>query len=70
MTRKTRPSYHQLRIGVDTGGTFTDFIVVFKKRQLSFKVPSTPYSPPQALLTVIDQALTQINNAFEALVDA
>jgi N-methylhydantoinase A len=39
-----------LRIGVDTGGTFTDFIAVFKDRQLTFKVPSTPRAPEQAIL--------------------
>jgi N-methylhydantoinase A len=70
MTRKTKPSYRQLRIGVDTGGTFTDFIVAFKKRQLSFKIPSTPYSPAQAILTGLDQALSQIYDEFEALVGA
>ena len=61
MTRKTRPTPQQLRIGVDTGGTFTDFIVAFKNQQLSFKVPSTPRAPAQAILTGLDYALDQLD---------
>ncbi|MEK7830084.1 MAG: hydantoinase/oxoprolinase family protein, partial [Acidobacteriota bacterium] len=70
MTRKTKPSHRQLRIGVDTGGTFTDFIVAFKNRQFSFKVPSTPHAPAQAILTGINQTLDQLNDEFEALAEA
>lgn len=40
-----------LRIGVDTGGTFTDFIAVQSPQILSFKVPSTPDNPARAILT-------------------
>ncbi|MGH9802632.1 MAG: hydantoinase/oxoprolinase N-terminal domain-containing protein, partial [Blastocatellia bacterium] len=70
MTRKIKPSPRQLRVGVDTGGTFTDFIVAFKNRQLSFKVPSTPHAPAQAILTGLAQALDQLNDEFEALSEA
>lgn len=61
MTKKSKLLYSRLRIGVDTGGTFTDFIVAFKNRQLSFKVPSTPVAPAQAILTGLDQALELLN---------
>ena len=57
MARKINTRHEQLRIGVDTGGTFTDFIVVFKHLRLSFKVPSTPHAPAQAILTGLAQAL-------------
>ncbi len=70
MTKKIKSLYSQLRIGVDTGGTFTDFIVAFKNRQLSFKVPSTPLAPAQAILTGLDQALELLNEEFEDFSEA
>ncbi len=39
-----------LRIGIDTGGTFTDFVVVNGTQISVFKVPSTPDRPSQAVL--------------------
>jgi len=39
-----------LRIGIDTGGTFTDFVVARGPRFMSFKVSSTPHNPAQAIL--------------------
>lgn len=44
---------HKLRIGIDIGGTFTDF-VVFNPDSAdiqSFKLPSTPQDPSEAVLT-------------------
>src|SRR6185295_11510704 len=40
----------QTRIGVDTGGTFTDFVVVRGGRIEVFKKFSTPASPEAAIL--------------------
>jgi N-methylhydantoinase A len=39
-----------MRIGVDTGGTFTDVVVADGARLRSFKVPSTPRDPSAAIL--------------------
>ncbi|WP_142525837.1 hydantoinase/oxoprolinase family protein [Methylacidimicrobium cyclopophantes] len=39
-----------LRIGVDTGGTFTDFVAVREGRLFCLKLPSTPHAPEEALL--------------------
>ncbi|MGE0887297.1 MAG: hydantoinase/oxoprolinase family protein [Blastocatellales bacterium] len=64
MIKKTNLSRHRLRIGVDTGGTFTDFIVIFNNQQSSFKVPSTPNSPAQAILTGLTIALNQLTDQF------
>ncbi len=50
-----------LRIGVDTGGTFTDFIVIFKDRFEAFKVPSTPQSPEQAILSGLARAFGEFS---------
>jgi N-methylhydantoinase A len=37
-------------IGVDTGGTFTDFVALQRGRLVSFKLPSTPRAPERAVL--------------------
>jgi len=39
-----------IRIGVDTGGTFTDFVIVADGRILTRKIPSTPANPSLAIL--------------------
>jgi len=38
------------RIGIDTGGTFTDFIVAQAGKLFAFKLPSTPHNPASAIL--------------------
>src|SRR5581483_10610807 len=39
-----------MRIGIDTGGTFTDFVIIDGKEIDSFKVPSTPSNPALAII--------------------
>lgn len=39
----------RVRVGVDTGGTFTDFIFEWRGRFQVFKVPSTPDDPSRAI---------------------
>jgi len=40
-----------LRVGIDTGGTFTDLVVLDEAgRATQFKVPSTPDDPARALV--------------------
>ena len=39
-----------LRIGIDTGGTFTDFVVLDGDQVAVFKLPSTPDQPEKAVL--------------------
>ncbi len=53
------PSY-TLRLGVDTGGTFTDFIAVAAGKLLSFKLPSTPAQPEQAILQGLARVLDEL----------
>src|SRR2546422_5294045 len=48
-----------LRIGVDSGGTFTDFVVVEDGRVTSWKEPSTPDDPSRAILEGIGHAVTR-----------
>lgn len=40
----------RVRVGVDTGGTFTDFVYVSGARASVFKVPSTPDDPSRAIV--------------------
>ena len=43
------------RIGIDTGGTFTDLVVVDPTGRIElFKTPSTPLNPPSAIRTGLD----------------
>src|SRR5271155_75614 len=43
-----------IRVGVDTGGTFTDFIVIDESgRPRVFKTPSIPRAPEQAIINGI-----------------
>ena len=39
-----------MRVGVDVGGTFTDFVVITDGEMRVFKVPSTPSAPEQAVV--------------------
>jgi N-methylhydantoinase A len=46
-----------IRIGIDTGGTFTDFVVARNSRLISFKLPSTPLNPAKSILAGIARAV-------------
>ncbi len=63
MRRIATTSTAPLRIGVDTGGTFTDFIAIQGNQVLSFKVPSTPDNPACAILTGIERLLRELKPA-------
>jgi N-methylhydantoinase A len=57
MTRRVgREDEPVCRVGVDTGGTFTDFIVLREGRRVVFKVPSTPSAPEEAILEGLRQS--------------
>lgn len=47
----SRPAEGSLRIGIDTGGTFTDIVVWKDGRTFNRKVPSTPANPSIAILS-------------------
>lgn len=50
-----------MRVGVDSGGTFTDFVAWDGSRMLTFKVRSTPDNPAQAILAGIgNSAATEV----------
>ena len=54
-----------IRIGIDTGGTFTDFVVARASRIRHFKIPSTPHNPAEAILAGIARVLKESEDAGE-----
>ncbi len=48
---------HEIRIGIDTGGTFTDFVIYHPNTGVleTFKLPSTPENPAQAVMTGLER---------------
>jgi N-methylhydantoinase A len=63
MSRKPKPSHETIRIGIDTGGTFTDFVVARGSRLTSFKEPSTPHNPAEAILSGVARILGEVEQA-------
>ena len=57
------------RVGVDTGGTFTDIVIIHEKtgELYSTKVSSTPDDPSLALVQGIRKALNQMGVKPEAI---
>ena len=53
-TAATRPRA-RARTGIDTGGTFTDFVVWRGRRMWVHKVLSTPDDPARAVLAGLDE---------------
>src|SRR6185295_7479450 len=47
-TKSPRPD-RAVRVGVDTGGTFTDFVFEVNRQLEVFKLPSTPLDPSLAI---------------------
>lgn len=56
---KTPARSVELRIGVDTGGTFTDFVAFSGSHRVAFKIPSTPHAPADAILEGIIRILAE-----------
>jgi N-methylhydantoinase A len=54
-------------VGVDTGGTFTDFLVVNGNRVEAFKVPSTPSDPARAFLDGLQEAKRRLGRDPDVL---
>jgi N-methylhydantoinase A len=55
------------RIGIDTGGTFTDLVLVDSAGRVElFKTPSTPDDPPAAIRTGIELIADQLGRTVKA----
>jgi N-methylhydantoinase A/oxoprolinase/acetone carboxylase beta subunit len=55
-----------MRIGVDTGGTFTDFVFWDGKRVRTLKAPSTPADPSKAILAGLQAAQEVVHGSTVA----
>jgi len=61
MPTRKKTNLQPIRVGVDTGGTFTDFVFE-KHRQLHlFKLPSTPVDPSQAITEGLARICAELN---------
>jgi N-methylhydantoinase A/oxoprolinase/acetone carboxylase beta subunit len=49
----------EVRIGVDTGGTFTDFVIYHKGKIEINKIPSTPHNPSLSIVEGIKEFLNK-----------
>jgi len=56
-----------VRVGVDTGGTFTDFVYEAGEHFEVFKLPSTPSDPSLAIRQGLNQVATKTGMALENL---
>ncbi|MBI1798604.1 MAG: hydantoinase/oxoprolinase family protein [Candidatus Eisenbacteria bacterium] len=53
---RTRRHAGAVAVGVDTGGTFTDFVALSSGRLIAFKIPSTPHAPARAVLEGLERS--------------
>lgn len=57
----------EIRIGIDVGGTFTDFALATPGGLHTLKLPTTPLAPERAILDGVQQILRQAGIAPEAV---
>src|SRR5687767_3955075 len=59
----------RIRIGIDTGGTFTDVVALDEEtgELVTTKTPSTPGNPADGFMTGIDRILEQVGAGPEAV---
>jgi N-methylhydantoinase A len=67
--RQTRSpnQVHTVRVGVDTGGTFTDFVYETGGHFKVFKLPSTPADPSLAIRAGLEQVAADTNSTLASI---
>ena len=60
--RRSRNSVRKVRVGVDTGGTFTDFVFDLDGELQIFKLASTPADPASAIIAGLER-IAHITNS-------
>src|SRR5204863_1628927 len=69
LTGRTLSPTVRARIGIDTGGTFTDLVLLDEAgRAVRLKVPSTPADPARALIDGVSQVVGLAGGAVPAAV--
>src|SRR5438876_5578027 len=51
-----------VRVGIDTGGTFTDFVYQVERDLRIFKIASTPDDPSRAIAQGLERIATEVNS--------
>jgi len=57
----------KVRVGVDTGGTFTDFVFAAQGKLRVFKLASTPHDPSAAILAGLERIVAETGTPLAAL---
>jgi N-methylhydantoinase A len=67
VNQQKRKRVRTIRVGVDTGGTFTDFVYEFAGNLEVFKVGSTPKDPSRAIITGLKTISTKTRTPLAEL---
>lgn len=62
--KRARSKTNTVRIGIDTGGTFTDFVYQAARQFRIFKVASTPDDPSRAIAAGLQRIANEIGGAL------
>src|SRR4030095_3574782 len=66
-SRTDSASSNIVRVGVDTGGTFTDFVFQLNRQLQIFKLPSTPHDPSLAITSGLQKVAELTGARVESL---
>ena len=68
VTKQRQKDQRRVRVGVDTGGTFTDFVYAARDGRLSlFKLASTPDDPARAITEGLRRIAGELETSVQAL---
>lgn len=67
LNQRSRKRVRKVRVGVDTGGTFTDFVFEAKGRLEIFKLASTPSDPSRAIAAGLQTIAQKTGVALKSL---
>lgn len=62
MKKSQNPTDHNIRVGIDTGGTFTDFVYQAGRDLRVFKIASTPDDPSRAIAEGLERIAEEGNS--------